>query len=929
MAPVSAIAADGPTAAVAGAPAYKPLIAAPPSWVESMAIPPPKTAANGGVQLLLTDFQSRFSQESSLFYEAHAIRILDASGMAKLGSLAFAWNPETQSLTIHHIRILRGATVIDLLAKPDAITVLRREKNLEMATLDGALTAVIQPEGLQPGDVLDYALTIDNHDPILKGVFEGVFEAPQGLVAQRYRLRLLWDRGTPLRWRLPSAFGEPIVGSTGPMSSLVVERDDLESPPAPAGAPPRFQHPGRGTVTASAAWSQIADLMRPLYEQAATLAPDSPLRAEIARIAKDTPDPKVRAAAALHLAGQQVRYLLLAMNLGGYKPAAADVTWARRFGDCKGKTALLLSLLRGLGIDAVPALVSTTDGDGLDNALPRVGAFDHVIVRVRVSGRIYWLDATRMGDRGLDDLKPPGFRWALPLTPGAGLEAIEQPPASDPLIFEALRIDLSRGPDAPAALKLTIRLQGDGAILAHLGFDSMSPADRERSLQNALTNNYAWAKPGPVRADWDEASGTETVELNGVGQVPWIPFDGGRQLFVPESGLGGEESYQRATGADATAPYSVDYPAAASHSVTIVLPNKGQGYQLAGGADIDRTIGGVVFHRRSNLANGIVTVETNTHSIQREFPASEAQGVADALREIGQKDVWIDGPPKSAAMIAPEPAAPKGHPVIINGAAGLPEPKTAEEFGRRGLAWLRERDYDRAIADLREAAKLDPKVARTFINLGIAHANKRDYASARADFEMALTLEPGSASALSGRGRARVFLGDLAGGRADLEAGIAGEPESPAGLWTAALTMAEANRTSEALGYFDRLIARFPTDSQLAEWLNARCWARATANIELTRAKADCESALKLRPGDSQYLDSQALLELRLGRLDDARRDYDAAAAISPVSAMTYYGRGLVRTRQGDVPGARADFAAAAKADPTAQVRFASWGLKP
>jgi len=141
--------------------------------------------------------------------------------------------------------------------------------------------------------------------------------------------------------------------------------------------------------------------------------------------------------------------------------------------------------------------------------------------------------------------------------------------------------------------------------------------------------------------------------------------------------------------------------------------------------------------------------------------------------------------------------------------------------------------------------------------------------------------------------------------------------------------MAEANRTSEALGYFDRLIARFPTDSQLAEWLNARCWARATANIELTRAKADCESALKLRPGDSQYLDSRAFLELRLGRLDDARRDYDAAAAISPVSAMTYYGRGLVRTRQGDVSGARADFAAAAKADPTAQARFASWGLKP
>ena len=46
----------------------------------------------------------------------------------------------------------------------------------------------------------------------------------------------------------------------------------------------------------------------------------------------------------------KVRYVFLGMNTGGYVPADADVTWARRFGDCKGKTTLLLAVLHELGI---------------------------------------------------------------------------------------------------------------------------------------------------------------------------------------------------------------------------------------------------------------------------------------------------------------------------------------------------------------------------------------------------------------------------------------------------------------------------------------------------------------------------------------------------------------------------------------------------
>ena len=56
---------------------------------------------------------------------------------------------------------------------------------------------------------------------------------------------------------------------------------------------------------------------------------------------------------------------------------------------------LLVAILRSLGIDADAVAVSSGLGDGMDMRLPRVGAFDHVLVRATIAGRIYWLDGTR------------------------------------------------------------------------------------------------------------------------------------------------------------------------------------------------------------------------------------------------------------------------------------------------------------------------------------------------------------------------------------------------------------------------------------------------------------------------------------------------------------------------------------------------------
>ena len=49
------------------------------------------------------------------------------------------------------------------------------------------------------------------------------------------------------------------------------------------------------------------------------------------------------------------------MGTNSHQPTPASETLALRYGDCKDKTVLLISLLKALGVEAHPALVNTED----------------------------------------------------------------------------------------------------------------------------------------------------------------------------------------------------------------------------------------------------------------------------------------------------------------------------------------------------------------------------------------------------------------------------------------------------------------------------------------------------------------------------------------------------------------------------------------
>ena len=117
-----------------------------------------------------------------------------------------------------------------------------------------------------------------------------------------------------------------------------------------------------------------------------------------------------------------------------------------------------------------------------------------------------------------------------------------------------------------------------------------------------------------------------------------------------------------------------------------------------------------------------------------------------------------------------------------------------------------------------------------------------------------------------------------------------------------------------------------PTDASL---LNLRCWTRATGNVELEQALTDCDRALTLSPNNAAFLDSRALVKLRLGRTDDAIADATAALAVQPMLAASLFVRGIAYMRKGDRASADRDLAAARRLTFDIDLRYRRYGVSP
>lgn len=317
------------------------------------------------------------------------IQVLKPAAATRLQEQSFSWSPQHQKLTVNWVKVVKpdGTVVSDTPAQV-------QESDVPAARSDPVYTdrrvRRMSLSGVAPGTLVDYSYTLEEQKPFMPRDFFQSWSVSTGL--QVARSRLILDLPTAVSPRIRETNlnfkrTEQVAGGRRTYAWATGNLPKITPEPLAADSNGVFM---TVQISSPVTWQDIShwygDLARPreVASPAVAAKVDSLVRGARTR------DDSIRA---VHKwVSQDIRYVAIALGIGGYQPRTPDTVRVTGFGDCKDKATLFVASLRHLGIETYPVLLSSNATARRD--LPSIEQFNHEIAAVATGNGWQFVDLT-------------------------------------------------------------------------------------------------------------------------------------------------------------------------------------------------------------------------------------------------------------------------------------------------------------------------------------------------------------------------------------------------------------------------------------------------------------------------------------------------------------------------------------------------------
>lgn len=459
-----------------------------PAWVRGDIDIPPNRPSEPAM-MRLADSQIRVGEGAFL---RRVLSANDSASLAALGQYEIAFMPEYQRVELHALRILRGKEAIDQLAAA-TIRFMQTERDAGNAVFSGSVSAALILNDLRPGDSVDLSYTVYGDNPVYGGRYfdSGSWEA--GVPVGRRRFVVDLPAGRSVNYRFLSAEAatpqvEPRLRADGQRRQLVFEGENLAAAENEQNVPPDVHVQRWLQLSEFSSWGQVTEWALDLFKPQPL---DAALKSVLTDVAKGR-TAEERVMRALAFVQNEIRYVSIALGENSHRPAAPSEVLSRRYGDCKDKSMLLVTLLRQAGVEAYPVLLSTTYRRNADAFLPSPHVFNHAIVKLVVGGRAYFVDPTLSQQFGSLDVIGDAHPQTQVLVVRPGNDKLETTPLPREALYTMLRqenvkLDAFNG---TAEMTLTTRFAGLDAERFRQALSSMTAEQLRKYYQGLLDRRY-------------------------------------------------------------------------------------------------------------------------------------------------------------------------------------------------------------------------------------------------------------------------------------------------------------------------------------------------------------------------------------------------------------------------------------------------------
>jgi transglutaminase-like putative cysteine protease/Flp pilus assembly protein TadD len=696
------------------------------------------------VSILIDDESYTFDEAGRIAHVWHVVfKVLTQKGAEGWDSLSVGWEPWHEARPVIKVRVIAPDFSVHLL-DPNAITEKpAREGDYKIYSDAKRLHAPFP--AIAPGVVVEEEFSGSETEPIFASGRVGQISFGRERIPVAHS-RVFFDAPAAL----PLRFGNLLLPDLKPLRAeangrvtFTFELGPMEGfEPREPNLPPDVSRFPELRFSTGASWQAIAAAYAKIVEVHAATAAVQPIVDKLIAGKKSAAE---KEAAIVDYLDREVRYTGIEFGEAAIVPHDPAETLGHKYGDCKDKATLLVTMLRAAGIPAYVALLNAGSRMDVPADLPGMGSFDHAIVYVPGNPRHkepeLWIDSTDRYAR-LGQL-PPDDQGRLALIARAETTTLVKTPeatSKENVLLESRELDLAEygpanaseitrpmgifeshyrsfyadKPDKETREGLTNYVKSQYIAEKLVSAERTDPADLSRQFE--LTLKCEKAKRGYTGLDGAQAA----ILLDGLFQR--LPDELKKKDDTEEEKKKQDDKDKPQK--PRTADWWLNESSSVEWNYRIVPPDGFVPKELP--ADATIPVGPALLTEKfSTEKDGVVAAHLTFDTVKRRYTVAEATELRNKVAEL------IDGPA-----------------ILVN-------------FESKGAALLHDGKVGEALAAYRSLIALHPKEAVHHLQLANVLLEAGMGEAARAEAREAVKLDPNSA--VAERVLAYVLKHDLVG----------------------------------------------------------------------------------------------------------------------------------------------------------------------
>lgn len=363
-----------------------------PKWVQIVEIsekpPISKNEVMAGFYSTLVDDQINLEENASYTHEVR--NVVSYSGITNASQLSISLDTSYQKLKIHYLYIWRKGIKTDR-TKDLSFEIMNNESKLQQGIYSGQILIYDILNDIRKDDLIDFAYTIVGKNPIFDNEKYLFIPLENINPIDLLSIRILYPKQMNYTYKCTGCDSLISNQEVDGFRQIEIRKEGVKAIKLEDNIPTWSIPFKYFELSSFKSWKDVNTWAQKVF--ALKAEPDLDGVFEEIFTGKETKEEKINKI--INYVQDEIRYMGIESGIGSIKPLSPEQVVKQRFGDCKDKSLLLVTLLKKIDIqEAYPALVNASLQHELGILGPSNEVFNHCIATFIYNDTSYWVDPT-------------------------------------------------------------------------------------------------------------------------------------------------------------------------------------------------------------------------------------------------------------------------------------------------------------------------------------------------------------------------------------------------------------------------------------------------------------------------------------------------------------------------------------------------------